>query len=112
MVCPANSSRQYVGEEGVNCPLKAAISVGNPFDLEVSNKALQRTLLGKQVYSRVMGSKLTSQSPSSITAPNGVTANMKRLINTHKDAVLKHTNLNYDRIQNVTFLHEFDREVQ
>lgn len=40
------------------------------------------------------------------------TANMKRLINTHKDAVLKHTKLNFDRIQKVTFLHEFDREVQ
>ncbi|KAL2136798.1 hypothetical protein VTI74DRAFT_1450 [Chaetomium olivicolor] len=90
----ANILTNYAGEEGANCPLKAAIAVGNPFDLEVANKALQRTLLGKQVYSRVMGT------------------NMKRLINTHKDAVLKHTNLNFDRIQKVTFLHEFDREVQ
>ncbi|KAK4032731.1 Alpha/Beta hydrolase protein [Parachaetomium inaequale] len=89
----ANILTNYVGEEGANCPLKAAISVGNPFDLEVANKALQRTMLGK-VYSRVMGT------------------NMKKLINTHKDAVLQHTNLNYDRIQNVTYLHEFDREVQ
>lgn len=39
-------------------------------------------------------------------------ANMKKLINTHKEAVLKHTNLNFDRIQKVTYLHEFDREVQ
>ncbi|KAL2197323.1 Alpha/Beta hydrolase protein [Corynascus similis CBS 632.67] len=90
----ANILTNYVGEEGAGCPLKGAIAVGNPFDLEVANKALQRTLLGKQVYSRVMGS------------------NMKKLINTHKDAVLQHTNLNYDRIQQVTFLHEFDREVQ
>jgi len=90
----ANILTNYVGEEGVNCPLKGAISVGNPFDLEVSNKSLQRTLLGKQVYSRVMGS------------------NMKKLINTHKDAVLQHTNLNFDRIQKITYLHEFDREVQ
>jgi hypothetical protein len=37
---------------------------------------------------------------------------MKKLINIHKDAVLKHTNLNLDQIQKVTFLHEFDREVQ
>jgi hypothetical protein len=37
---------------------------------------------------------------------------MKKLIENHKDAVLKHTNLDYDRIQNVTYLHEFDREVQ
>ncbi|KAK4242489.1 Alpha/Beta hydrolase protein [Achaetomium macrosporum] len=89
----ANILTNYVGEEGANCPLKAAIAVGNPFDLEIANKALQRTALGR-LYSRVMGS------------------NMKRLINTHKDAVLKHTNLNFDQIQNVTYLHEFDREVQ
>ncbi|SPQ21951.1 89b5dc8d-18be-4aca-8569-8b15292d1f69 [Thermothielavioides terrestris] len=90
----ANILTNYVGEEGPNCQLKAAIAVANPFDLEVSNKALQRTLLGKQVYSRVMGS------------------NMKKLINMHKDTVLKHTNLDFDRIQKVTYLHEFDREVQ
>ncbi|AEO62550.1 uncharacterized protein THITE_2106857 [Thermothielavioides terrestris NRRL 8126] len=90
----ANILTNYVGEEGPNCQLKAAIAVANPFDLEVSNKALQRTLLGKQVYSRVMAT------------------NMKKLINMHKDTVLKHTNLNFDRIQNVTYLHEFDREVQ
>jgi len=46
-----------VGEEGANCPLKAAISVGNPFNLEISNKALQRNFLGKHVYQRIMGSK-------------------------------------------------------
>jgi hypothetical protein len=37
---------------------------------------------------------------------------MKRLINLHKDSVLNYTNLNFDRIQKVTYLHEFDREVQ
>ncbi|KAK4147091.1 Alpha/Beta hydrolase protein [Dichotomopilus funicola] len=90
----ANILTNYVGEEGENCLLKGAISVANPFDLEVANKALQRTFLGKQVYSRVMGSS------------------MKKLIATHKDAVLTHTNLDYDSIQKVTYLHEFDREVQ
>ncbi|KAH6626090.1 Alpha/Beta hydrolase protein [Chaetomium sp. MPI-SDFR-AT-0129] len=90
----ANILTNYVGEEGENCLLKGAISVANPFDLEVANKALQRTFLGKQVYSRVMGSS------------------MKKLIAMHKDAVLTHTNLDYDSIQKVTYLHEFDREVQ
>ncbi|KAL2021496.1 hypothetical protein VTK56DRAFT_7129 [Thermocarpiscus australiensis] len=90
----ANILTNYVGEEGTNCPLKGAIAVANPFDLEMANKALQRTLLGKEVYSRVMGT------------------NMKKLINTHKDAVLEHTKLDFDRIQKVTYLYEFDREVQ
>jgi predicted alpha/beta-fold hydrolase len=100
-----------VGEEGANCPLKAAIAVGNPFDLEIANKALQRTALGR-LYSRVMGCKLASATPSSHGSLTSTAANMKRLIDTHKDAVLKHTNLNFDKIQTVTYLHEFDREVQ
>ncbi|KAK3946077.1 Alpha/Beta hydrolase protein [Diplogelasinospora grovesii] len=91
----ANILTNYVGEEGAGCPLKGAIAVGNPFNLELSNKALQRTLLGKQVYQRVMGT------------------NMKKLIELHKDSILKHTKLDFDRIQReVTYLYEFDREVQ
>ena len=39
-------------------------------------------------------------------------ANMKKLILRHKDSVLKYTQLDYEAIQNVTYLHEFDREVQ
>ncbi|KAK1756886.1 Alpha/Beta hydrolase protein [Echria macrotheca] len=89
-----NILTNYVGEEGEHCLLKGAISVGNPFDLELSNKALQRSLIGHHVYQRVMG------------------GNMKRLISLHKEAVLKHTELDFDRIQNVTYLYEFDREVQ
>jgi predicted alpha/beta-fold hydrolase len=46
---------QYIAEEGENCPLEAAVIVGNPFNLEISNKALQSSLLGKQLYQRVMG---------------------------------------------------------
>lgn len=46
---------QFVGEEGENCLLNAAVAVGNPFDLEVANKTLQSSLLGKEVYQRAMG---------------------------------------------------------
>ncbi|KAK3685054.1 Alpha/Beta hydrolase protein [Podospora appendiculata] len=90
----ANILTNYVGEEGANCVFKAAISVGNPFNLELSNKALQRTFLGKQVYQRVMGS------------------NLKKLVEGHKDSVIKYTKLNLERIENLTYLYEFDREVQ
>ncbi|KAK0719960.1 Alpha/Beta hydrolase protein [Lasiosphaeris hirsuta] len=90
----ANILTNYVGEEGVSCLLKGAISVGNPFDLELSNKALQRSLVGKHVYQRVMGS------------------NMKRLIGSHEESVRKHTKLDLDKIQRLTYLFEFDREVQ
>lgn len=40
------------------------------------------------------------------------TANMKKLVANHKETVLKYTKLDYDRIQNITYLNEFDREVQ
>lgn len=51
------TTSQYVAEEGSSCPLTAAVAVGNPFNLEVSSKALLRTFIGKEVYQRVMGSK-------------------------------------------------------
>jgi uncharacterized protein len=50
---------QYVGEEGEDCVLKAAISCSNPFDLEVSHKTLSSSLFGKAVYQRVMGCKFS-----------------------------------------------------
>jgi uncharacterized protein len=37
---------------------------------------------------------------------------MKRLINKHKEAVLKWTKLDFEAIQKVKYLYEFDREVQ
>lgn len=37
---------------------------------------------------------------------------MKKLINRHREAIIKHTNLDLDRIDKITTLYEFDREVQ
>jgi uncharacterized protein len=38
---------------------------------------------------------------------------MRRLINLHKDDILKHTtSLDFERIQQIKYLYEFDREVQ
>ncbi|KAK3325755.1 Alpha/Beta hydrolase protein [Apodospora peruviana] len=90
----ANILTNYVGEECADCPLKAAISVGNPFELDVTNKALQRSLLGKHVYQRVMGT------------------NMKKLTAYHKESFMKYTNLDLGKIERLTYLYEFDREVQ
>lgn len=52
----ANILTNFVGEEGSNCLLSAAVVVGNPFNLEVANGQLKSSLLGKEVYQRVMGS--------------------------------------------------------
>ena len=47
-----------MGEEGDKCELKAAVVCSNPWNLEVSNLALQRTWVGKEVYSKAMGSSM------------------------------------------------------
>jgi hypothetical protein len=37
---------------------------------------------------------------------------MKGLINSHKEAIKKYTDLDLPAIERVTYLHDFDREVQ
>lgn len=37
---------------------------------------------------------------------------MKQLINGHREAMEKYTKLDLERLNNVTYLDEFDREVQ
>lgn len=37
---------------------------------------------------------------------------MKRLINAHKKTLLGHTKLDFEKIDRVTYLYEFDRAVQ
>ncbi|KAH8200895.1 hypothetical protein TruAng_004981 [Truncatella angustata] len=54
----------YLGEEGSNCQLKAAVACANPWNLEVSNNALKRTFMGHNLYSKVLGSEfLLSSDP-------------------------------------------------
>ncbi|PSR94333.1 Alpha/Beta hydrolase protein [Coniella lustricola] len=90
----ANILTNFVGEEGSGCLLSAAVAVGNPFNLEVANIQLQNSFLGKELYQRVMGT------------------NTRKLIMRHKESVSKFTNLNFEAIERVTYLYEFDREVQ
>ena len=85
---------QYIGEEGASCLLSAAVIVSNPWKLEVSSLALQRTWLGLNVYSKAMGN------------------NMRRLFETHRDQILENKALSEQRIMALKYLHEFDREVQ
>ncbi|KAG5994718.1 hypothetical protein E4U52_000841 [Claviceps spartinae] len=90
----ANMLTNYCGEEGEDCLLKGAVVCSNPFNLEVSSKMLQSSFIGKEVYLRVMGMAL------------------KSLILTHKDTLKKHSKLDLPAIEKVTYIHEFDREVQ
>jgi predicted alpha/beta-fold hydrolase len=74
--------------------LKAAVVCSNPWNLDAGSLALQRTWLGREVYSKTMGT------------------NMKRLVEIHHDQVSKNSKLDLEKIRHVKYLHEFDREVQ
>ncbi|KAH8176953.1 alpha/beta hydrolase fold domain-containing protein [Sarocladium implicatum] len=90
----ANILTNYCGEEGENCQLKAAIVCSNPFNLDVSSKMLQSTLLGREVYLRVMGSS------------------MRELADIHKEPLTKYTTIDMEHLKTCTYLNEFDAAVQ
>ncbi|KAF1936781.1 AB-hydrolase YheT [Clathrospora elynae] len=90
----ANILTNYCGEEGEKCVLKAAVSCSNPWNLEICNTALQSTYLGREVYSRTMGT------------------NLMRLFTQHRDQIVKNKGLDEDKVRASVYLHEFDRHVQ
>ncbi|KAF2755625.1 AB-hydrolase YheT [Pseudovirgaria hyperparasitica] len=90
----ANIITNYIGEEGANCALKAAVVCSNPWDLDASSVALQRSWVGMEVYSKTMGT------------------NMKALIERHAEEVSKYTAINLDALRKTKYLHEFDRVIQ
>ena len=89
-----NILTNYIAEEGASCLFKAAVVISNPWNLDTASVALQSTWLGREVYSKTMGS------------------NMKRMLENHYDEVSKNTKLDFEKIRKVRYLHEFDREVQ
>ncbi|KAF2232094.1 AB-hydrolase YheT [Viridothelium virens] len=90
----ANILTNYLGEEGDACLLNAAVVVSNPWTLDVSSLALQRTWLGRNVYLTVMGTS------------------MRNLVEQHVEQVSKNPRIDMDRVRKAKYLYEFDREVQ
>ncbi|QIX01664.1 hypothetical protein AMS68_007181 [Peltaster fructicola] len=90
----ANMLTNFIGEEGSSCLLNAACIVSNPWKLEVTHWALQRTTIGHRVYSKAMGSS------------------MKALHDRHAEQLSQNKALNAERISKIKHLFEFDREVQ
>jgi len=90
----ANILTNYLGEEGSSCEFKAAVALSCPWSLDVSNLSLQRTWLGREIYSRAMGT------------------NLKRLYNKHKQSILRITDIDPAEVDRVVYLHEFDRAIQ
>ena len=90
----ANILTNYCGEEGAACPLRAAVSCSNPWNLEVCNIELQRTYLGLHVYSRTMGK------------------NLMGLFQRHRELITMIPGIDVDALLKSKYLHEFDRHVQ
>ncbi|RKF63206.1 putative esterase [Erysiphe neolycopersici] len=90
----ANILTNYVAEEGPSCKFKAVVVISNPWALEVTSVALQKTWMGREVYSKTMGS------------------NLKRLVELHYDQVSKNSKLDFEKIRKAEYIHEFDRLVQ
>ncbi|KAI9813019.1 MAG: hypothetical protein M1832_006410 [Thelocarpon impressellum] len=90
----ANILTNYLGEEGPNCLLKAAVLCSNPWNLETGSAALQSSWLGLNVYSKTMAS------------------NMKRMVENHAEMILKHTEVDLDRLRKTNYMHEFDSVIQ
>lgn len=49
---------KYLGEEGPHTPLVAAVSISNPYCLLGGARSLERTMVGKYIYSRGMAKNL------------------------------------------------------
>ncbi|CAK42236.1 putative esterase YMR210W [Aspergillus awamori] len=90
----ANILANYLGEEGDACELKAAVLCASPWNLEIGSLNLQNTLIGREVYSKVMGTS------------------MKDLFERHVEQVSKNPRIDVDEVRNITYLHEFDRALQ
>ncbi|KAL6173859.1 hypothetical protein ACJQWK_00020 [Exserohilum turcicum] len=50
----ANILVNYLGEEGENCGVRAAVVCSNPWNLEVVDNALRRSWMGLNIYSHAM----------------------------------------------------------
>ncbi|KAJ5699639.1 hypothetical protein N7536_002652 [Penicillium majusculum] len=90
----ANILTNYLGEEGDACQLKAAVICASPWNLDIGSLMLQSTWIGKEVYSRTMGTS------------------MKKLFEAHVDQVSTNPRIDVDAIRKITYLHEFDRALQ
>ncbi|KAI9209501.1 Alpha/Beta hydrolase protein [Polychytrium aggregatum] len=85
----ANIILKAVGEMGSDCPFIAAISVGNPYDLLISSRALHRSLVGK-IYSAAM------------------TVSLKSLFRSHIDAIKDQELIDPDHVLKARRITDFD----
>ncbi|SAM03354.1 hypothetical protein [Absidia glauca] len=86
----ANILVKYLGEEGDQAPVTAAISVANPFDFVRSSEYLDGSLIGRNVYSAAMAT------------------NLKNLYTLHEDMLIKSDKVRKEEVMAATTLRQFD----
>lgn len=74
--------------------MEAAVIISNPWALEIGSVALQRTWIGREIYSKTMGN------------------NLRKLIEAHYEQLSKNSKLDFEKVQQSIYLHEFDRYFQ
>ncbi|KAJ5752274.1 hypothetical protein N7520_009191 [Penicillium odoratum] len=90
----ANILANYLGEEGDTCEIKAAVLCASPWNLDISSATLLQTWIGREVYSKTMGTS------------------MKALFERHVDQIVHNPRVDIDAVRKTTYLHEFDRALQ
>ncbi|KAJ8131126.1 hypothetical protein O1611_g2498 [Lasiodiplodia mahajangana] len=90
----ANILTNYIGEEGTECQLKAALVVSSPWDLEIGNKALKSTWIGHEIYLKTLGTSL------------------RTLVNNNKAEIEKYSDVSLSELSKVKYIYEFDRAYQ
>ncbi|KAJ5806062.1 uncharacterized protein N7503_003664 [Penicillium pulvis] len=90
----ANILANYLGEEGEDCQIKAAVICASPWNLDISSATLLQTWIGREVYSKTMGTS------------------MKALFEKHVDQISHNPRIDVEAVRKITYLHEFDRALQ
>ncbi|KAF0690281.1 Aste57867_18307 [Aphanomyces stellatus] len=89
----ANILLKYIGEEGPRCPLKAAVSVANPYDFVVTNLHMTHSWFNRIVYNA------------------GMTQNLLKMVfhetNAHEHLV-DHPHIDMARLREAKTLTEYD----
>jgi predicted alpha/beta-fold hydrolase len=86
----ANILLKYAGKMGKNCPMIGLLSIGNPYDFLGSLRAMERSILGRNIYSFRMGSSL------------------KKLLFKHSHAFVNAEWLDFEQVRQSSSVLEFD----
>ncbi|KAF2213521.1 hypothetical protein CERZMDRAFT_39310 [Cercospora zeae-maydis SCOH1-5] len=90
----ANILVNYLGEEGENCGIRAAVVCSNPWNLEVVDIALRRSWMGLYIYSQAMAS------------------GVKQIVKRHAAMLSRNSAITAAAVEKIQYFFDFDKAVQ